>query len=90
MADNTECSENHRQLSPDAITDRLSAVSVGDTLVLNERDTAYEVVNVDRYSVTVRGPDGNRLSVAQNLQSGGWVINEDIWWVKSDETRARD
>lgn len=90
MADDTESSDNRGQRSSKAITECFNEVSVGDRLILNNRETAYEVVNVDRYSVTVSDPNGGRLSIVQNLQSGGWVISEDVWWVASAESEKSE
>ncbi len=66
------------RLPPKALTERLADVEEGDRIRINDRDAAYEVVATDRYSVTVTDPDGNRLSLSQNLQSGGWTVNEAV------------
>lgn len=66
------------RLPPKTLTERLSDVEVGDRIRLNERDATYEVVGSDRYSITVADADGNRLTVSQNLQTGGWTVNEAV------------
>jgi len=72
---------DRRVSTPDEITEELSEVRVGDRIVFNDRDAPYEVVETDRYSVTVVDTEGNHLHLSQNLQSGGWAAHEDIWWV---------
>ena len=78
--------EERAPLSPKAITDRFDSLSVGDRVTINDRETSYEVVDTDTYSVTVVGPDGTRITLSQNLQTGGWVVHEEIWWVGSDSS----
>jgi len=75
------------QLSPRAITDRLHEVEAGDELVVNDRERVFEVVETDRYSIVADDRHGNRYTVSQNLQTGGWSIHEDVWWV---DTADRD
>jgi len=69
------------QLSPTAIGERLDAVEQGDELLINDRGTRFEVVGTDRYAVTVVDPRGNRYTLSQNLQTGGWRIHEEVRWV---------
>lgn len=71
------------ELPPKELTDRLDSVEKGDRLLVNGRETPFEVVATDRYSVTVTDPDGHRHTLSQNLQSGGWNIHEEIRWVGS-------
>lgn len=79
--DNPEQASDRTELTQDAITEELADVSTGDKLVFNNREGPYEIVETDRYSVTVVDPEGNRIRVSQNLQTGGWIAHEDIWWV---------
>jgi hypothetical protein len=67
--------------SPQTITDCLSNLERGDIVYVNDRKMAYEVVDTDTYSVIVTDEHGNQVSFSQNLQSGGWVVSEDIWRV---------
>lgn len=78
-------SESER-LPPKTLTERVAEFEVGDRIRINERDAAYEVVATDRYSVTVVDPEGNRLSLSQNLQSGGWTVNEAVRRVERVES----
>lgn len=73
------------QLSPKAITTRFEAVETGDRLLLNDRDRVFEVVETSRYAITVVDPNGNNYTISQNLQTGGWSVHEDVWWVESIE-----
>lgn len=73
------------QLSPKAITTRFEAVEAGDRLLLNDRDRVFEVVETSRYALTVVDPNGNNYTISQNLQTGGWSVHEDVWWVESIE-----
>lgn len=74
-------SSNTDAQSPQTITDRLSDLESGDTVYVNDREMAYEVVDTDTYSVIVTDEHGNQVTFSQNLQSGGWVVSEDIWRV---------
>jgi len=76
----SEDPENER-LAPQTITDRISALEVGDAVSLNARDTRYEVVDTDTHSVVVEDADGNRVTLSHNLQSGGWILSEDVYFV---------
>lgn len=73
------------RLPPGTITDRLAAVEKGDTLVVNDRERTLEVVDTGRYSVTAVDPRGNDYTISQNLQTGGWNVHEDVWWVASTD-----
>lgn len=81
---------DRRQLSSQAISSRLEAVEKGDELIVNNRETVFEVVETDRYSVTVVDSEENQYTISQNLQTGGWSVHEDVWWVASDESTDRD
>lgn len=78
------------QLSLQAITTRLDQVETGDRLVMNDRETAVEVIETDRYSVLAVDSKGNEYTISQNLQTGGWSVHEDVWWLKSIEPTDRD
>jgi hypothetical protein len=80
--DSTQASDRP-ELPPKTISDRLDAIETGDELVFNSREATFEVVAVDRYTVEVVDPDGNRYTISQNLQTGGWSVHEEIWWVES-------
>lgn len=84
--DEPEFGADREPLSPKAITERFADLNAGDTVALNNRNTPYEVVETDRYSVTVADPDGTHVTLSQNLQTGGWVIHEEIWWIDSDRS----
>ncbi|WIV68802.1 transcriptional regulator [Natrialbaceae archaeon AArc-T1-2] len=73
------------RLSPQMLTDRFDSLSVGDEISFNDRDTVYEVVETDKYSVTVADPNDNHIRLSQNLQTGGWVAHEEIWWIDSKQ-----
>lgn len=77
-------------LSPRATTDRLQAAKEGDELVLNDRERVFEVVETDRYSVRVVDSRGNEYTISQNLQTGGWNVHEEVWWVESVEPADAD
>lgn len=72
-------------LSPKALTTRLDAVEAGDELRVNDRDQVFEVVGTDRYAVRVVDRNGNEHTISQNLQTGGWRIHQDVWWVASND-----
>ncbi|WP_394740703.1 transcriptional regulator [Natronococcus roseus] len=72
-------------LAPAEITDRLDGLDVGDTVTVNDRELPYEVIETDAYSVVAADPNGHRVTISQNLQSGGWTINEPVYDVESLE-----
>lgn len=84
-ADRTDDSSPTGALAPKTITDRFSGLEIDDLVYVNDRETPYEVVDTDTYSVTARDPDGNRVTFSQNLQSGGWVVHEGVWHVESPD-----
>jgi hypothetical protein len=91
-SENSNQAPDSTQLPPQKITDRLRAVDEGDELAVNDREASYQVVETDRYSVVVRDDQGNSYTVAQNLQTGGWSLHEDVWWVSAvdaDEASER-
>ena len=45
------------------------------------RGGCHEVLETDRYSVTLSGPNDERITLSQNLQTGGWAVHEELWWV---------
>ncbi|MDG5819960.1 transcriptional regulator [Natronococcus sp. A-GB7] len=69
-------------LAPAEITDRLDGLEAGDTVRVNSREFPYEVVETDAYSVVAVDPNGHRVTISQNLQSGGWTINEPVFDVE--------
>ncbi|TYL36914.1 transcriptional regulator [Natronococcus pandeyae] len=82
----TPTTTDRERLPPKTITDRFDELSAGDEITINNRETPYEVIETDRYSVTVSDPDGNHITLSQNLQTGGWVVHEEIWWVGAEQS----
>ncbi|ELY63416.1 hypothetical protein [Natronococcus jeotgali] len=80
-ADETPSIVDRNRLAPKSLTDRVDAVSVGDEITFNDREESYEVVETDRYSVTLSGLNDERITLSQNLQTGGWAVHEELWWV---------
>jgi hypothetical protein len=72
-----------KSLAPKAITDRFNSLEVGDMVTVNNHELSYEVVDTDTYSVVAEDPDGHRVTFSQNLQSGGWMISEDVFHVET-------
>lgn len=81
---NFENDSNRAMLSPEQITEILNKVKEGEKLILNDRDEVFRVLETDKYSLLVVDNKGNRHTISQNLQTGGWSINEEINWVKAD------
>lgn len=73
------------QLAPKTITSRFNNLDAGDIIRLNNREQEYEVVDTDTYAVIAEDPSGQRITVSQNLQTGGWTISEEIFHVESEE-----
>jgi hypothetical protein len=90
MADDTG-RDDRSPLSPNALTTRLDGVEAGDELHVNDREQVFEVVETDRYAVRVVDRNGNEHTISQNLQTGGWRIHQDVWWVeRADRDQSRD
>jgi hypothetical protein len=70
-------------LPSQTITERFSSLEGGDQLTVNNHDRTYEVVDTDTYSVIAEDQDGQRVTFSQNLQTGGWSINEEISYVET-------
>jgi hypothetical protein len=78
---------NRDPLSEKALTERLNDVSIGDTLLFNGRDEPLEVVETERYSVTLVDSQNNEYTISQNLQTGNWNVHQRLWHVqKSSES----
>jgi len=67
------------------ITDRITDLEPGDVVYVNNRSGAYEVIDTDTYSVVVTDEHGTEVTFAQNLQTGGWTINEEIHRVELED-----
>jgi preprotein translocase subunit YajC len=87
--DSNDDSERSR-LSQQAITDCFQALEEGDKLVINGRETVFEVVETERYSVIAVDSKGNEYTLSQNLQTGGWSVHEDVWWITSVDPTDSD
>lgn len=72
------------ELAPKTITDRFDGLAVGDTFTVNGHDRRYEVVDTSRYSVVAEDADDHRVTFAQNLQTGGWSLTEEIYRIEAD------
>lgn len=73
---------NREALSEKVLTERLSDVSVGDTLLFNGRNDPLEVVETERYSVTLVDSQNNEYTISQNLQTGNWNVYQRLWHVQ--------
>jgi len=74
---------DRESLSDNTLTERLDDVAVGDTLLVNDRDEPLEVVETERYSVTLVDPRNNEYTVSQNLQTGNWNVHQRLWHVQT-------
>lgn len=74
--------DDRPELAPKTITDRFATLEPGDRVLVNGREKLYEVVETDTYSVTVTDSTGHQITISQNLQTGGWAIHEEIWWLE--------
>lgn len=84
--DETDSAAEREPLAPRTITDRFADLEVGDVVTFNDRERSYEVVDTSTYSVTVADPDGTHITLSQNLQTGGWVVHEEVWWIDTKES----
>lgn len=69
------------ELSPKALTERIDDLSSGDRVLLDDRDEPLEVVETDRYSITLTDAAGTEYNVSQNLQSGEWMVHRRLRWL---------
>lgn len=83
-SDNTDETTDSEVLAPKTITERFNNLEPGDKLTVNNHEVTYEVVDTDTYSVIVEDPNGQRASFSQNLQSGGWMLNEEVFHVATE------
>lgn len=86
MAPDDTGTDDRTELSRQTLTDRIAEVEAGAEVVFNDQEQPYEVVATDRYSVTLAKPDGTRVTVSQNLQSGEWNVHEPVWWLDTVES----
>ncbi|WP_323173532.1 transcriptional regulator [Natrialba sp. PRR66] len=84
--DEIPSSTDRERLLSKTITDRFDDLSAGDEITFNNRETSYEVIETDRYSITVSDPDDNHITISQNLQTGGWAVHEEIWWIGCEQS----
>ena len=85
-ADATDPEDSDRpELSPKALAERIDDLSPGDRVVLDDRDEPLEVVETDRYSVTLTDGAGTEYNVSQNLQSGEWMVHRRLRWLAAVE-----
>lgn len=83
-SDHADDAADSESLAPKAITERLSGLEAGDRLTVNNHERTYEVIDTDTYSVITEDPDGHRVTFSQNLQSGGWTVNEEVFHVETE------
>ena len=82
--DGSNTSSEPEPLAPKEITDRFAKLEEGDTVSVNDRGQTYEVIDTDTYSVIVEDEAGRQITFSQNLQSGGWTINEQVFYVETN------
>lgn len=80
-SERTDDSSTWESLAPREITDRFDGLDVGDAFTVNGHERTYEVVDTDTYSVVAEDSRGHRVVFSQNLQSGGWSVNEEVFRV---------
>lgn len=84
MVSGTDDSDESEALAPKAITERFNNLEAGDSVSVNNHEWTYEVIDTDTYSVIAENPNGNQVTFSQNLQSGGWIVNEDVFHVETE------
>lgn len=80
-SDQTDDMSDVKPLAPKEITERFDSLEAGDEVTVNNHEQAYEVVDTETYAVIAEDSDGHRVTISQNLQSGGWTLNEEIFHV---------
>lgn len=69
------------------LTEVISSLSEGDTIHINDREAVYTILDTNTYSVTAQDEYGTRVTISQNLQTGGWVITETVYRVETNLSR---
>lgn len=82
-SDQSDDASDDKPLAPKEITEQFDSLEVGDEVSINNHELTYEVVDTDTYSVVAEDPEGYRVTFSQNLQSGGWMFNEEVFRVKT-------
>lgn len=83
MGSNDPTDETAREaLSSTTLSKRIEDASIGDELLFNDQDEPLEIVDTNRYSVTVVDSQGNEYTISQNLQSGKWNVHQRLWWMQ--------
>lgn len=82
--DGSETASEPEPLAPKKITDQFSQLEAGEAIRVNGRQRTYEVIDTDTYSIIAEDSAGRQITISQNLQSGGWTINEEVFHVETD------
>lgn len=69
---------------PKTITERFNDLEAGDTVMVNNHERTYEVVDTDTYSIVAEDGAGHGVTFSQNLQTGGWTVSEDVFRVETE------
>lgn len=88
VANQSDDSSTGEPLSPKEITTRFDELEPGDRFSVNNRELSYKVVDTDTYSIIAEDSSGHQVTISQNLQSGGWSINEDVFHVETDSSKS--
>lgn len=64
--------------SEQELAKEVSDLEPGDEIYVNGKEETYQVVSVKTYSVIAEKAGGHRVTISQNLQTGGWSITETV------------
>jgi len=65
-------------MTPETLTELLTELEPGEQFTLNNHDRTYTVSERDTYSVIAKDESGHQVTISQNLQTGGWSVNETV------------
>jgi hypothetical protein len=74
----TEKDTEQNSLSKQELAQRIDDLETDDKITVNNHEQPYRVVSTETYSVIVETPNGHKVTISQNLQTGGWQITETV------------
>lgn len=81
VSDESGTDTDTEPLPPKELTERFNELKPGDEFSVNNHELTYEVIDTDTYSVVAEDPHGHRVTFSQNLQSGGWTVSEEVFYL---------
>lgn len=74
----TEKETEKSSISKHELAERIDDLEPDDEISVNNHEQPYRVVSTETYSVVAETPNGHKVTISQNLQTGGWNITETV------------